>query len=398
MRTVRASQRNVHSRPKSFCYEKLSGFSIFFANSIFCMTNNSAFGASILQIWPLSILLITSLTLFLINCTLLVDLLIYQKLEHNGIIAHKWFADYLSNRKQYTTVKKCDSSRMTVNHGVPQGSILGPLLFLLYVNGLHCCSTLLSFILFADDTTILFSHPSLASLVNILNSELVNVSSWFQANKLFLNSTKTKYIVFSRSMNLNNLYEPVMINDTPISKVHFTKILGVCIIDDKLSWRHHIASVSISLAETRVYSPSSAHSFHAPPFSRCINTLILPYLNYCNIVWARTSTNKLQSLIKVQKKAIRICTLSHPRDHTAPLFAKLRTLTLVDINKFQAGILMYKKKNSSPHLLIVHITPGLTKTCMYNSLARHLQWTPCANFMDLFSGMDLTRLSNLNPL
>ena len=273
--------------------------------------------------------------------------ILLSKLEHYGVrgIAHQWFANYLSNRKQYTTVKNCDCSPLTVHYGVPQGSILGPLLFLLYVNDLHCCSTLLSFILFADDTTILLSHPNLASLINILNFELIKVSSWFQVNKLSLNSTKTKYMVFSRSMNLHNPHEPVMINDTAISKVHFTKFLGV-IIDDKLSWCHHIASVSnvISrnsgvLSKLRSFLPCST-------LFTLYNTLILPYLNYCNIVWARTTTNKLQSLIKVQKRAIRICSLSHPRDHTTPLFAKLRTLTLVDINKLQTGILMYKYTNN----------------------------------------------------
>ena len=76
------------------------------------------------------------------------------------------------------------------------------------------------------------------------------------------------------------------------------------------------------------------------------NTLIFPYLNYCNIVWARTSTNKLKSLITIQKRAIRICTLSHPCDHTAPLFARLHTLTITDINKLQTGILMFKYTNN----------------------------------------------------
>ena len=76
------------------------------------------------------------------------------------------------------------------------------------------------------------------------------------------------------------------------------------------------------------------------------NTLIFPYLNYCNIVWARTSTNKLKSLITVQKRAIRICTLSVHRDHTATLFARIHTLTITDINQLQTGILRYKYTNN----------------------------------------------------
>ncbi len=195
----------------------------------------------------------------------------------------------------------------------------------------------MSFIFFADDTTILLSHTDFDSLVSNLNTELTKVSSWFQANKLSLNSSKTKYMVFSRSQNCCG-NGTVKINDIAISKVHSTKFLGAT-IDDKLSWSNHITTVSkvISrntgvLSKLRSLLPSTTLFFF-------FNTLIFPYLYYCNIVWAHTSTNKLKSLITVQKRAIRICTLSHPRDHTAPLFARLHTLTITDINKLQTGII-----------------------------------------------------------
>ena len=272
--------------------------------------------------------------------------ILLSKLEYYGVrgIALQWFTDYLSNRKQYTTVQNCDSSRLTINYGVPQGSILGPLLFILYINDLHYCSSLLSFILFADDTTIFFSHRNFASLINILNLELVKVSFWFQVNKLSLNSSKSKYMIFSRSPNSTHT-EPVKINNTVISKVNSAKFLGI-MIDDQLSWSPHITSVS-NVISRNTGVISKLHSFlPSTTLFSLYNTLILPYLNYCNVVWARTSTSKLQSLIKVQKRAIRICTRSQPRDHTAPLFAKLRTLTLVDINKLQMGIIMYKFTNN----------------------------------------------------
>ena len=159
-----------------------------------------------------------------------------------------------------------------------------------------------------------------------------------------MNSSKSKYMVFSRSPDSIQA-EPVKINNIAICKVNSAKFLGV-IIDDQLTWTPHIASVSnvISrntgvLSKLRSFLPSTT-------LYTLYNTLILPYLNYCSIVWARTSTNKLNSMIKAQKRAIRICTGSNPRDHTAPLFAKLRTLTILDINKLQIGIFMYKSCNN----------------------------------------------------
>ena len=127
------------------------------------------------------------------------------------------------------------------------------------------------------------------------------------------------------------------------------KFLGV-IIDDKLAWKDHISHISKTisrntgvLSKLRSFLPTST-------LFTLYNTLILPYLSYCNIVWARTSTSRLHSLLIIQKRAIRIATMSHPRDHTAPLFGKLHTLTLTDINKLQTGIFMFKFTNNLlPH-------------------------------------------------
>ena len=113
------------------------------------------------------------------------NILLY-KLEFYGIRgqALSWFKDYLIKRKQYVTFNGLNSDLLPVECGVPQGSILGPLLFLLYVNDLSNTSSLLSFVLFADDTNIFCSHTKLESLVNILNNELSKVSNWFKCNKL----------------------------------------------------------------------------------------------------------------------------------------------------------------------------------------------------------------------
>ena len=172
--------------------------------------------------------------------------ILLSKLYHYGIrgIPLCWFTDYLSNRFQFTSFKSCDSSRQHIQHGVPQGSILGPLLFLLYINDLHHSSSLLTFTLFADDTTILYTNPDLNSLINTLNSELDLVSSWFKANKLSLNHTKTNFILFSKSIHLHDSdLPPVKIDSKPITRKFSVKFLGV-VIDHKLSWTEHISTIT----------------------------------------------------------------------------------------------------------------------------------------------------------
>ena len=269
--------------------------------------------------------------------------ILLDKLNFYGIrgVALKWLSSYLDNGQQFTSFKNHKSPWQEIHHGVPQGSILGPLLFLLYINDLHSSSSLLSFTLFADDTTIAFSDSNPAKSLNIMNAELLKVSSWFKANKLSLNEHKTKFMLFSKSSHLSEDIPILRIDNNPILQVHSTNFLGV-IIDDQLSWSEHISSITKTISRnTGVMSRLRAF---LPPKSLVLlyNTLILPYLNYCNIIWAQVSKNKLHSLLTTQKRAIRICTLSHPREHTAPLFAQLHSLALADINKLHTGIFMYK--------------------------------------------------------
>ena len=127
---------------------------------------------------------------------------------------------------------------MPITHYVPQGSILGPLLLILYINDLAGVPEKLFTILFADDTTILIEGTQVNSMITSLNSELAKLTDWLKANKLSINVSKTHYMVFHRSRRKLDKGD-IILDNTIIKQVSFTKYLGI-IIDDKLKWIHHI--------------------------------------------------------------------------------------------------------------------------------------------------------------
>ena len=154
-----------------------------------------------------------------------------------------WFKSYLRNRKQFISYNDKSSSILDITRGVPQGSILGPLLFLLYVNDLQKASSIVKPIMFADDTNIFFSDKHITSLFSTMNNELKNIQSWFNSNKLSLNASKTKYIFFLYQAHSDNIplkLPKLEINTTTIVRESVIKFLGVLLDENLSSWKTHI--------------------------------------------------------------------------------------------------------------------------------------------------------------
>ena len=173
--------------------------------------------------------------------------ILLAKLEHYGFRGPylDWFNSYLTNRLQFTEVNGASSLSRTVTCGIPQGTVLGPLLFLLYINDIANSVTKSQIKLFADDSNLFVISENPKTLFNLANNELCNLSQWIKANKLHINYEKTNYILFEPSkravatLDLNNI-PTLLLDGHTIERVNVVKYLGV-LINENLSWCEHIS-------------------------------------------------------------------------------------------------------------------------------------------------------------
>ena len=166
---------------------------------------------------------------------------------------------------------------------------------------------------FADDTNLFFSHKNLDSVHEILNCELRKIATWISANKLSLNIKKTHFIIFkSRGKKLNQNVSS-KINDQAIEQVKYTKFLGLY-IDDELTWKYHLDHAAAKISKMTGIMAKARHYLSLKTLQTIYDTMVYPYLTYCNIIWTSTYPTRLKSIFMIQKKIVRIMTFAKYKD------------------------------------------------------------------------------------
>ena len=235
--------------------------------------------------------------------------------------------------------------------GVHQGSILGPLLFLLYINDLSNASNIIFSILFADDSNMFLTGKDPNALIRTMNQEMKHVVDWLKLNKLSLNLKKTHFVLFRRKQDKVHLSEDLIVDNAKINMVNNTKFLGV-FIDEHLSFQKHIKYIKGKVSRATGVLYKCRPVLNENTLKVLYNTIVYPYFTYCIEVWGNTYSTYIEPLIKAQKRAIRTIVGAKKFDHTTESFKKLKLLNITEIYVYFVQLFMFKfYRNMLPHVL-----------------------------------------------
>ena len=284
--------------------------------------------------------------------------ILLKKLHHYGIrgTALSWLKSYLENREQFVSVGGKNSSKTRITYGVPQGSILGPLLFVIYINDIPGIADFAKFILYADDANIIITGHNIVEIEEQLSRLSAALLKWVNENGLKLNLRKTNYMIFSRQNMRDNLN--VMLGNTPIERKSEARFLGI-LIDDRLNWSKHIRTVKMKMSRYVgvMYKIKSQLPLQAR--LQIYHSFVQSHINFCSLVWGFAAKSNIESLFSSQKKGIRAVmpgfVNSFFKDgvlptHTKTSFNKFKVLTVHNVIAKNALIFMHKI-NHFPNLL-----------------------------------------------
>lgn len=288
--------------------------------------------------------------------------ILLKKLEYYGITGTElqWFKSYLTDRKQLVDIDGHHSEPTSIDISVIQGSILGPILFNIFINDLPSASKILTF-LFADDTQGLLRGKHLPTLIDNLNTELLNWANWFKANRLGVNASKTKYIIFHNRGKIINLQGKKVLFDnndptfphnpnlvTELERIcksntlptQSYKLLGIY-FDENLSFKYHINHLQSKISKGIYLLNRVKNILPRKALKSLYYAYVHSHLTYCPIILSCSSSTDVTKIFKLQKKAIRIISHSAYNAHTSPLFKKMQILPLHKIIQQSKLIFMH---------------------------------------------------------
>ena len=275
-----------------------------------------------------------------IGCCIFVDLqkafntvehdILLSKLEHYGIrgLANEWFKSYFSNRKQYVPINGYDSNLADVKFGVPQGSVLGPLLFLIYINDLNQTLKFCKVHHFADDTNLIHFSKSVYTLNKYIHLDLKHLTYWLNANRISLKVKKTELVIFKHQRKKLDSPIKIKLNRKTLYPSKSVKYLGIT-IDENLNWKQHIHDIAIKLNRANALLFTIRNYVNKHILRTVYFAIFDSHINYANLIRGQ-NLHAVNRIVILQKKALRIMNFQ-PRDsHSSPLFKSNHILKLED--------------------------------------------------------------------
>ena len=292
---------------------------------------------------------------------------ILNKLFYYGIRnkEHCWFFNYLVGRKQCVSMYQCTSDFVTIKSGVPQGSILGPLLFCLYINDL--CNldfhpnTKIS--LYADDTAV-FSHGyDVLQVQEILQKDFDLIVKWLENNDMYLHPSKTKIMLFGPKKKIQNKQPVIKFYNTALEQVDKTKYLGL-IFDSQLLWNDHILYIHSKISRSIGCIRRVKHLIPKKILINLYYAFILPHIDYCCTAWGSCSKMNLAKIQRLQNKYARLVLNADSFTSQCYLTTTLNWQSVEQRIKFQYCLLVFKiLKNMVPPYLKRLISPYSQTYC-----------------------------------
>ena len=274
--------------------------------------------------------------------------ILLKKLQLYGLDSHtvQWFKSYLSNRFQSTLVNGILSDYLPVSCGVPQGSVLGPLLFLIYINDLQECELSSSPFMYADDTSLTLSAYDPTTLEENLNKELEEVQKWLKSNKLTLNVKKTKYMIIGSHYRLRHLNDlNVTVNGQRLTRATNYRYLGIE-VDEALGWQPHVDAVCKKVSAGLGAIKRIRSLVPRQTLLKMYDALVAPYFDYCSEVWGCMGKGLCDRLQRLQNRAGRIIKFCDYNSRSVDILRDLRWDSLEQRRSKQLAISVFKSLNN----------------------------------------------------